>query len=307
MYKGLQSHLLQEQQWAWRAGYNWTQSQEGYFSKEALDQIQHNVPSTRGDEFLFVGILCRKEDLIARTLIRQTSMSLVPPGIVVKFVVCHLKSSGLEPSLWVEMQRHQDLYLIDCVENMDDGKSLQYFTNVRKDFPGFSYYSKADTDTYVLFHSVALALDISPRCLFYGGLSNWPINHLPNYMSGSFYTLSCDLLLKLEICGEACAATNGPEDIVMARHLWTLVGDKIQYGDFGRNHSLYYDRQDRGTKVEPRHVLLHPLKTPQEWWRVHIAMVNQITATEVDRAKEEHYWDGPYTSIRHSCQEGVFL
>jgi hypothetical protein len=203
------------------------------------------------------------------------------------------------------MQQTQDLYLIDCVENMDEGKSVQYFTNVRKDFPGFSYYSKADTDTYVLFHNLALALDTSPRCLFYGGFCNGVVHrqiYLPNFVSGSFYTISSDLVLKLEGCGQACALIKGPEDVIMAQHLWTLVGEKIQYGDFGKNHSLSVNRQDENAKIEPRYVLLHPLKAPQDWWHVHTAIVNKITPREIERAQETYFWDGPHTTIRHSCQ-----
>jgi hypothetical protein len=54
------------------------------------------------------------------------------------------------------------------------------------------------------------------------------------------------------------------EDIVMGEHLWTLVGDNIQYGDFGGGRTVYYDRKSRDTQIEPRHILLHPLKTPEE-------------------------------------------
>ncbi len=293
---------VEKRQWTPQQGYDWTQAQEGSFSKEALDRIQKGAPSYREDKLLFVGIFCRQEDWVPRTLIRQTTISLVPPGVVVKFVVCRQKTVGLDPFLWAEMQQHQDLYLLDCVENMNEGKSFQYFTSVRQDFPEFAYYAKTDTDTYVLFHSVALALDARPRCLFYGGLSNDPINHLPNFISGSFYTLSHDLLLMLEGCGKACESNNGFEDVIMAEHLWTLVGGDIQYGDFGSNHSLYYDRQARDTPIMPRHVLLHPMKAPDEWWRVHKAMTYLMTAKEVEEAEREYFWDGPYTTNGNVCE-----
>lgn len=296
------AYYVKKRQRAFRPGYNWTKAQEGSFLKETFDRIQTGVPSNREGTLLFVGIFCRREDWISRTLIRQTTISLVPPGVEVKFVVCLQKAAGLDPFLWAEMQQQQDLYLLDCKENMDEGKSFQYFTSVRQDFPDFAYYAKTDTDTYVLFHSIALALDASPRCLFYGGLSNGPINHLPNFISGSFYTLSHDLLLMLEGCGKACENNNGFEDVIMAEHLWTLVGGDIQYGDFGSNHSLYYDRQAKDTQVVPRHVLLHPLKAPEEWWRVHQAMISQVTAKDVELAEQEYFWDGPHTTIRNLCQ-----
>ena len=57
---------------------------------------------------------------------------------------------------------------------------------------------------------------------------------------------------------------HGPEDIMIAEHLWTVVGEDIQYGDFGSNHSLFYDPQAEDTQIAPRHVLLHPLKAPGE-------------------------------------------
>lgn len=70
----------------------------------------------------------------------------------------------------------------------------------------------------------------------------------------------------------------------------------MQYGDFSSNHTVYYDRQAQDTPIKPRHVLLHPLKAPQEWWHAHQTMIQHITAKEVQEAEREYFWDGRYTT-----------
>jgi hypothetical protein len=273
-----------------------------------MNEIHHHdhlLQLTTQESLIFVGIFCRKEDYVARTIIRQTIMLMAPAAAVtVRFVICRQEAAGLDPFLWAEVQEHQDLYLLDCTENMNDGKSFQYFASVRHDFPGYHYYSKADTDTYILFHNLATAFDVAPRCAFYAGRQNDPVDGLPNFVSGSFYALSHDLLPILEACEPTCADKIGPEDVNIGTHFNRSIPERIQYGDLGPNHSILYDRQPRNTTIKPWVVLLHPLKEPQEWLGVHQEVLEHLTVGAMVQAqKERSWWDGPYTKIGQVQEE----
>jgi len=178
--------------------------------------------------------------------------------------------------LWAEIQKEQDLYLLDCTENMKGGKSFDYFASLQHDFPGFHYYSEADTDTYILFHNLAMALYMAPRCAFYAGGCNDPdpAKGLPTFVFGFFYTLSRDLLPVLEAYAPKCGVMNrGAEDVTPHRYLKC-----IRYGDFGSQHdSILYDRQPLNMTIEPLTVLLHLLKAPHERWRVHQEVLTSVT------------------------------
>jgi hypothetical protein len=141
---------------------------------------------------LFVGIFCRAEDITRRNLIRRTSKLLAPASLVdVRFVICDRDAldGRPDPALWSEMQLFDDIFLLDCVENMDQGKSYDYWTTVRKQHPQYLYYMKGDSDSYILYHNIALSLLQAPRRNLYMG---HPVCYQgkPVYMAGMGYILS---------------------------------------------------------------------------------------------------------------------
>ena len=54
---------------------------------------------------LYIGIFCRKEDLAARLLIRETMMQAVPRGVTIHFIVCHPSSQEMDPVMWAELRQ----------------------------------------------------------------------------------------------------------------------------------------------------------------------------------------------------------
>lgn len=121
---------------------------------------------------MLVGIFCRAEDLLERNLHRATSNRLAPPGVALRFVICHragVSQSSLELSLQAEATLHGDLLLLPCEENMDGGKSPLFFRTVAQQYPSYHFYAKTDIDTYNLYFNLALALDAAPKCGLYMG------------------------------------------------------------------------------------------------------------------------------------------
>lgn len=221
-----------------------------------------------------------------RTIIRQTSAKLAPPAVAIRFAICVPLQSPPDVLLWAELQREHDLFLMNCVENMDEGKSIHFFKHVRRQYPGFLYYAKADTDSYILYHNLALALVKAPRTHFYAGRSNFGLNSKTIHnMSGSLYILSRDLVKALEACKEECKDLSGYEDLRTGIILQNLAGSQIRLGDLGRNHSILYNHWDPAdSAIHPWLVLVHPVKDGTFWWNLHTLFLKSITVEVVRQA-----------------------
>jgi hypothetical protein len=128
-----------------------------------------SVTPARG--LVLVGIFCRAQDVVQRKALRATSHRLAPPGITLRFVICHptASASAANTTLEAEIRLHNDLFLLECEENMDAGKSPLYFRTVAQHYPNYHFYAKTDIDTYNLYFNLALALDTAPKCGLYMG------------------------------------------------------------------------------------------------------------------------------------------
>lgn len=242
-----------------------------------------------------MGIFGRRDDVARRMLIRQTNFPLiVPPTISARFVLCHPRDAGRDPSLWAEMQDYNDLYFIDCTENMNDGKTLTYLTSVRRDFPAYAYYGKVDMDSYVLYHNLAFALARVPRCRLYAGRSNYPIeNQQIRYMSGSLYLLSSDFLRYFELCGPPCVGVDGIEDMQVGEFIQSFVQDDYYFADFGSNSSILYHLDDeKSSELRSWTVYVHDLKTEDQWWGIHRRALEILNASSVTSAAQHSYLGG---------------
>lgn len=248
-----------------------------------------------GKAGVFLGIFCRSEDVMARTVIRETMLQIVPEGITVKFVICHSFADELD-LLWTELRAHDDIYLLDCEENMNGGKTFQYFATVRETFPHHLYYAKSDTDSYLLLPALVSALSQAPDDRFYGGRCNGEEQGVM-YMSGSFYVLSHHLVTLLESCGSTCfkLSVDGPEDMQTGRMLEHLVGNDFILGDLGPHHSILYDRDPEDAPIHADIVYVHDVKTVKRWQQVHRQFVQVLDVASME-GSGVRYWDGPSTT-----------
>jgi len=223
-----------------------------------------------------------------------------------RFVICHPASAELDPVLASEMALKNDIFLIDCVENMDDGKTPVYFKSVRAAFPNYHFYSKTDLDSYNLYFNVAYALDAAPKCNLYMGQTH--ICELDfTYNVGHMYILSKDLVLLLEGCGDDCADVVGLEDQTIGKFLDRLAGkERLQWGDwsvrhvaFGPNGSLKGQKKGRGPLLKelftPWLILLHGMKK-HNWMEGHGYFREVVTVDAIRTSKGENFVDGALTT-----------
>ena len=103
---------------------------------------------------------CPKPTPIANFAQPQTTAEVV----AAKFVIYQRNLySELHPWLLAEMHALGAIVLINCVENMNKGKSFEHFTEIRKLFPHYLYYAKTGTDSYILYLLLALAWAASEK------------------------------------------------------------------------------------------------------------------------------------------------
>ena len=82
---------------------------------------------------------------------------------------------------------------------------------------------------------------------------------------------------------------HGPEDLIVAEHLARAMQGQVTVADLGRDHSFMYDRdKDEERYLSPSVVFVHPLKTREEWLRIH-----ERLAGDVERGwQDTRYWNG---------------
>ena len=277
-------------------GYNWSSKASAItYSRDVQAEVRgmtfRGVDSNTG--LVLVGIFCTAKDVARRNLIRATTMQLAPSGVTVRFVICYGYSLVLDTTLWIEQQMHGDLYLLDCKENLNDGKTFVYFQSVTRSYPNYQFYAKSDTDSFVLYPLLAQALDAAPHCALYFGsdYADWALkNKRPHsYHHGSLYALSRDLVYLLRDCTTECPDFIGGEDETMARLLIRLAKDRLQIGDVKDNAILYFHKHSRLTDIHPWTIWVHFLKSDEQWWRVHKHVTRTTTVESIRAARSHNY------------------
>ncbi|KAL5213486.1 hypothetical protein ABZP36_024333 [Zizania latifolia] len=227
---------------------------------------------------VLLGVLTRADTYERRALLRLAyALQPAPTRAVVdvRFVVCNLAKEEDAALVALEIAAYGDVIVLNCTENMDNGKTHTYFSTVPRMFAGepYDYVGKTDDDTYYRLAAVADTLRDMPRHDLYYGFLN-PCHTKPElqYMSGMGYIVSWDVAAWIAAAGELRNDTNGPEDKVFGR--W------LRWGGKGRNvygaEPRMYDYLDAAAGQKPtcfRHALaadtvaVHKLKDRLSWAR----------------------------------------
>ncbi len=115
-----------------------------------------------------VGIFTTAEKLERRMLIRQTMLQngIIPPTLTFRFVICRNQTAETPhpyPSsllLW-ESLHYEDIDLIDCLENMNHGKTNSWFNFAASNYSSTSYNFLLKTDDDTFIHPINLANDLN--------------------------------------------------------------------------------------------------------------------------------------------------
>ena len=159
----------------------------------------------------------------------------------VRFVFCNVTSPDDAVFVALEIMRYGDIIVLDCAENMDNGKTYTFFSTVARAFnatttgaaagrPRYDYVMKADDDTYLRLPALAASLRGAAREDAYYGLQ-MPCDRenfypFPPFMSGMGYALSWDLVAWVAASDLARRERDGPEDMWTGR--WFNLAGKAR-------------------------------------------------------------------------------
>lgn len=134
------------------------------------------------------GILTTADKLARRNLIRTTYFKQKPLHIDFYFVVGKPDDDSRLLQLEYESKVYQDIMVLNCTENMNEGKTFWYFTKAAE--YDVDYVIKADDDAWIQLHNWYKKIKEYPRDGVYFGRAsdNW------KFMVGMGYGLSMDLV-----------------------------------------------------------------------------------------------------------------
>ena len=179
---------------------------------------------------LLLGVFTVPDAYARRSLVRhayllQRASLPADAAVDVRFVLCNLTKEEQRVLVAMEIMLYDDIIILDCAENMDNGKTYTYFSSLPKILDGggrpYDYVMKADDDTYFRLQLLAESLRKLPREDMYYGLItpclNWRTRD--HYMSGMGYILSWDLVEWIATAETPRNHQVGPEDKVMGTWL----------------------------------------------------------------------------------------
>nr|CAB3447902.1 unnamed protein product [Digitaria exilis] len=261
-----------------------------------------NQPPQAADEpvdlRLLMGIVTIPSAYERRALLRL-AYSLQPRPVRavvdVRFVLCTIDKEEDRILVSLEIIAHGDILVVNCTENMNDGKTYAYFSAVPRMFAAapYDYVGKTDDDTYYRVAALADSLRGKSRRDAYHGFST-PCHTDPErqYMSGMGYVVSWDVVEWIAATPELADDHHEWEDEDFGG--WMRKGGKKMnvYNEEPRMYD-YWDREmDTGMNCF-RHehradtVAVHKLKDRLKWART----LHFFNATQGLRPSELYHVD----------------
>ncbi|KAJ0985068.1 hypothetical protein J5N97_003424 [Dioscorea zingiberensis] len=229
---------------------------------------------------LLIGILTLPDHYERRHLLRLV-YSLEPQVtaiIDIKFVFCNLTKDDQRVLVALEIMRFDDIIILDCQENMNDGKTYTYFSSLPNLFNGsngdekpYDYVMKADDDIYFRLPRLVESLKKMPREDMYYGfvIPCGSMDPFHDYMSGMGYIISWDLVQWISSSGIPRNHTVGPEDMMTGE--WMRLGDRAK-NRFNTKPAMYdypipVPIDTCSHEFVPDTIAVHRLKDNPKWAR----------------------------------------
>ncbi|TVU13991.1 hypothetical protein EJB05_37432, partial [Eragrostis curvula] len=124
---------------------------------------------------VFLSIITRP-DFYERRAHLRLAYSLQPRPVRavvdVRFVFCNLDKEEDRVLVAMEIIVHADIVVLNCTENMNDGKTYEYFSTIPRMFADepYDYVGKTDDDAYYRLAALADTLRNKPRDNLYHGM-----------------------------------------------------------------------------------------------------------------------------------------
>ncbi|XP_034700225.1 uncharacterized protein LOC117925340 [Vitis riparia] len=123
--------------------------------------------STFDDIRIFIGILTLPDQYQHRHVLCIIYSTQSPTGakVDVKFVFCNLTKEDQKVLVALEIMRYDNIIILNCTENMNQGKTYTYFSSLPEMLnstegpsPPYHYVMKADDDTYLRLDNLVESL-----------------------------------------------------------------------------------------------------------------------------------------------------
>ena len=217
---------------------------------------------------LLVGVLTMPGRRERRDIVRM-AYALQPPAararVDVRFVFCNVTDPVEAALVAVEARRHGDVVVLDCAENMNDGKTYAYLSSVPRLFASapYDYVMKTDDDTYLRVAALAEELRGKPRDDVYLG-HGFAVGDDPMpFMHGMGYVVSWDVAEWVSGNEEILRNndTRGHEDRLLGKWLNAGGRGKNRYNLKPRMYDVHWDVDN----FWPDTVAVHRLKDNRRW------------------------------------------
>lgn len=222
---------------------------------------------------ILLGVLTRADLYERRHFLRMVYGIQSTPlaRIDVKFVFCSLYKDDQRILVPLEIMRYNDIIILDCEENMNNGKSYTYFSSLPTMGLRYDYVMKVDDDIYFRYDKLAQSLKPLPREDTYYGFvipcgSQDPFR---DYMAGMGYALSWDLVEWIQSSPIAKNKRDGVEDMLIG--IWLNEGNKGK-NRFNAKPAIYNfpgsDIPACAHDLVPDTIAVHKLKDRERWFQV---------------------------------------
>jgi hypothetical protein len=170
-----------------------------------------------------VGIMSVPHKISRRELIRSTYLKLKPTDIDVFFVMCK-PDQDMEEFIKKESEIRQDIVIMNCTENMNEGKTFTWFSYAHNHFKSrYSFVFKGDDDAYLNLENLHKDLIKTPKeNVYYGRLCEGGV-----FMAGMLYGFTKDVVQFIATDPFVKENIVGGEDQLSAH--WVQHKGNVQY------------------------------------------------------------------------------
>jgi hypothetical protein len=232
---------------------------------------------------LFVGIITTIAKFERRSLIRATYLSMRPPEITLMFIVGTPKNDDEKRIVKFETLKFNDIIVLDCEENMNSGKSIEYFRHVSQ-FAEYDYFMKADDDVYLHLPNLSSLAQVLPKeNTYYGRMVTFKLGF---FMAGCGYILSKDLATFIGHNPDCYKTKQHQEDEQISICL-TLYSDLKEF-TVPTDETVIYDSPQKDKDVP----LLEKFNRPS-WSHEYIddtLLVHQVKETSYFLHAHDHFY-----------------
>ncbi|CAM0951478.1 unnamed protein product [Alopecurus aequalis] len=243
---------------------------DGYSVASGAEKAVVSTASTAQPEFrLLVGVLTMPKRYERRDIVRLAyALQPAVPAyaqVDVRFVFCGVDDPVDRVLVALEAARHGDILVLNCTENMNDGKTHEYFSSVPRTFAEtpYDYVMKTDDDTYLRVAAMAEELRSKPRDDVYLGYGFAVGDDPMQFMHGMGYLVSWDIASWVSTNEDILRHndTHGPEDLLFGK--WLNIGKrgKNRYDLKPRMYDLNWFRDN----FRPDTIAVHMVKDNRRW------------------------------------------